>query len=61
MLAFWMEINNRAFRDFSKPSYRVYRRAMEKVILSDTRYKGCEDMGIGIPAGDWDSIIGLDL
>lgn len=54
----WFERNRRAFEGYSEPSFKVYQRAKDPILLWATQCKGCE---LVLPAEikrDWNGIIG---
>lgn len=57
--AIWLEKNHRVFKGHSEPTWRVYRRVKEYILLWTKLCKGYE----GIPDGDlhkhWERVIGL--
>lgn len=54
----WWEINNRAFRSYSKPAFQMFRRVRELILFWARRCNGYEGIPNKALLRDWDNITG---
>lgn len=59
MWALWLDRNSRVFNNYADPSFRVFLRAKEFVLLWARSCKNCHDIRSDMWINDWDRLIGI--